>query len=85
MEHTGCREMKQKNIGLINALKTFGPTKYGKSPGGLMKRAVTDVKPPKINEESWWFMTGTLWRNQFIHNDRCGANCKCDEKGKCTD
>ena len=78
----GGMDSKTK-IGLINALKTFGPTRYGKSTGGLIKRAVTDIKPPEINEENWFFMTGTLWRNPFIHNDRCGGNCKCDEKGKC--
>ena len=70
--------------GLINALKTFGPTKYGKPTGKLIKRAITDIKPPDINEENWFFMTGMLWRNPLIHNERC-VNCKCDEKRKCTD
>ena len=78
-------EYSKTKIGLINALKTLGPIKYGKPTGKLMKRAVTDIKPLEVNQENWFFITGTPWKNKFIHNDRCGAKCKCDEERRCTD
>ena len=72
------------NDGLRNALETFGPIKYGIPTGKLVIPAVTDIEPPKITEENWWYMTGTLYRAKFLHNERCGARCKCDEEKKCT-
>jgi len=93
-----CLEVKRKATEFYrqarkNAEDTFGTTdpsppywgRHGKPRGKkIIKPVVTDIKPPEISEENWFFMTGTPWRNQFIHNDRCGANCKCDGKGNCT-
>ena len=71
------------NDGLKNAYATFGPVKYGKPTGKVVKPAISDRAPDRITEENWFFMTGTLYRAKFIHNERCGGRCKCDEERKC--
>lgn len=66
--------------------KTFGSVKYGKPSGKKLTRPlVTEIEPPKITKESWFFMTGTLWGCSHIHNERCGERCKCDEERRNTD
>ena len=63
---------------------TFGPTKYGTPSGKLMVRAVSDRESDVLNKDTWFFITGTLWRKPHLHNDRCGVkcvDCKCGEGG----
>jgi len=63
---------------------TFGGIKYGTPSGKLMELAKTERTAPKITPENWFFMTGTLWKNLHLHNDRCGekcVDCKCSKTG----
>ena len=84
-----CQKAKREAIessrkGMINAQTTFGPVKFGIPTRTLIIPAVTDREPPDITKENWVFMTGTLWRNPHIHNDRCATKCAERKKGcKC--
>jgi len=68
-------EISGGRLGLRNAESTFGVIKYGKPSGKLIVPVTTDRSPPDIDEENWFFMTGTLWKNPHIHTDRCGVKC----------
>ena len=84
-----CLEVKKETVefgrkAMANARATFGETKYGRPSKRIIKPIITEVPPPKITKETWFFMTGTLFKNTHLHNDRCGAkcvDCKCGDGG----
>ena len=80
-----CRKAKKEAIelsqrGIANTLSTFGPILYGRPKKKKLTRPlITEIMAPKIDEENWFFMTGTHWRSTHLHNERCGTKCICRE------